>query len=28
MSLYTNAEHLAQVSRVQRDWLKETLAGL
>jgi len=28
MSLYTNAEHLAQLGRVQRDWLKETLAGL
>ena len=28
MSLYTNAEHLGKVGRVQRDWLKKTLAGL
>jgi fermentation-respiration switch protein FrsA (DUF1100 family) len=28
MSLYTNVEHLVRVGRVQRDWLKETLAGL
>lgn len=28
MSLYTNVEHLVKVGRVQRDWLKETLAGL
>jgi pimeloyl-ACP methyl ester carboxylesterase len=28
MSLYTNVEHLGKVGRVQRDWLKKTLAGL
>jgi pimeloyl-ACP methyl ester carboxylesterase len=27
MSLYTNVEHLGKVGRVQRDWLKKTLAG-
>ena len=28
MSLYTYVEHLGKVGRVQRDWLKKTLAGL
>jgi fermentation-respiration switch protein FrsA (DUF1100 family) len=28
MSLYTNVEHLGKLGRVQRDWLKQTLAGL
>lgn len=28
MSIYTNVEHLNKIAGVQRDWLKETLAGL